>query len=74
MEHRLVMENKIGRYLTENETVHHINGVKDDNRPENLMLFSGNGEHISFHNANLLALKKRIRDLEEHVRLLQTGK
>jgi hypothetical protein len=47
-EHRLVMENKIGRYLIKNEVVHHINEIKYDNRIENLQLMT-NSEHTTLH-------------------------
>lgn len=60
-EHRLVMEEHLGRTLNRKEFVHHLNGIRDDNRLVNLAVVSP-----SNHSSNTLKklFQKRIRDLE----------
>ncbi len=47
-EHVYVIEQKYGRKLQKNEVVHHLNNIRDDNRPENLVIMK-RGEHSIFH-------------------------
>ena len=64
LEHRLVMARMLGRPLHPDETVHHRNGVRTDNRPSNLELWSTahpKGQHISDKVAFAVEMLRRYR-------------
>jgi hypothetical protein len=52
LEHRLVIERQINRFLKPGEEGHHNNQVRNDNRAENLMAFRSKAAHVSFENGN----------------------
>lgn len=62
--HRVIMEQKLGRKLENNEVVHHKNGDKTDNRMCNLELMT-RSEHIRLHEIGLVKTKSHRKKISE---------
>jgi len=76
LEHRLVIEKQLGRYLLPNEKVHHINGDITNNSPENLVVLT-HREHLRKHmckkGANHSLLENKEWLASQHAKGLNTN-
>ena len=71
LEHRLVMAKYLGRPLKSDEVLHHINGIKIDNRIENLRLYEGQNKHALTEREEITMLRTRVTQLEAEIVLLK---
>lgn len=67
LEHRFVMEQKIGRILQPWEDVHHINGDKKDNRIENLELLTHRQHAINTMTGAKYSVESRLKMSQKHL-------
>jgi len=65
-EHRLVMAQHLCRCLEKWEIIHHVNGIKDDNRIENLEIYPNEQSHLSVG-----LMKRMLEDQKKEIRLLK---
>jgi hypothetical protein len=69
-EHRIVVARSLGRCLSSDEEVHHLDGDKHNNAPSNLELLT-KSEHAARHASDVMTLLKRVAELEAEVARLR---
>lgn len=67
-EHQIIAEQKYCRQIKTDELVHHLNGIRDDNRPENLVIIKRKGHETWTY---VKSLQERIRELEKECQKLK---